>query len=89
MPDYTQTLVSSLEYEALLNLDKMIRMAMSVPNTGEFLVTAIQALDQVRVDQGLPIPQAVKPREPESEESRPQVSQLAAGLIKRAMEGSK
>lgn len=89
MPDYTQTLVSALEYEALLNVDKMIRLAMSVPNTGEFLVTAIQALDQVRRDQGLAIPESAMPREEPVEEARPQVSALAAGLIKRAMDGSK
>lgn len=92
MPDFTQTLVSAMEYEALLNLDRVLRVAMSVPGTGEFLATALEALDQVRMDQGLPIPDAVKPREPaESAVQRPtaQVSALAAGLIRKAMDDSK
>lgn len=89
MPEYTQTLVSSLEYEALVNLDKMVRLAISVPGTGEFLVTAIQALDQVRIDQDLPIPEAVAPREKPTEHKKAEVSQLAASPIRRAMDGAK
>lgn len=82
MPNYQQTLVSSLEYEALLNQDRMIRLAMSAPNTGQFLVTAIEALDTVRRDQGLSIPEAVTPQVAEKSVI---VSDLASGLIRRAM----
>ena len=41
-------IVSAFEYEALLNVEKMVRLAMSKPATGEFLVGAILALDAVR-----------------------------------------
>lgn len=83
MTNHTQTLCSALEYEALIQLDKMIRLAMAVPNTSGFLVSAIQALDQVRHDQGLPIPEAVtSPPEPPD---NAQVSALTGALIKRAM----
>lgn len=90
MPDYTQTLVSALELEALRNVDQMIRVAMAIPNTAGFLATAIQALDQVRRDQGLPIPEAVTapPAPPETHDAG-QVSALAGALIKRAMDGPK
>ena len=92
MPEYTQTLVSAMEYEALKNLDSIIRLAMSVPNMGEFLASAIDALDQVRADQGLPIPQPVAPRptlNDPAEQKQKEVSTLAAGLIKRAIDSSR
>lgn len=40
--------VSAMEYEALLNVEKMVRLAMTRPQTGEFLVGALLALDTVR-----------------------------------------
>lgn len=43
--------VSCLEYEGLLNLEKMIRIALINPGTGEFVAAAIQALDAVRRDE--------------------------------------
>jgi hypothetical protein len=90
MPDYTQTLVSALELEALHNLDRIIRVAMVVPNTSGFLVSAIQALDQVRIDQGLPIPDPVQaPPAPPENHNAGQVSALAGALIKRDMDGPK
>lgn len=91
MPNYTQTLCSELEYEALLNLDRMIRLAMAIPNTGEFLVGALHALDNVRTDQGLPIPEAVgTPKHIKIPTQGPgDVSALAGALIRRAMEKPK
>jgi len=83
MPEYTQTLVSALEYEGLLQLDRMIRLAMAIPNTGEFLASAMAALDAVRTDQGLPIPDPVEVQR--IQPVTPQVSALAGALIKRAM----
>lgn len=41
-------IVSAMEYAALLNVEKMVRLAMEQPSTGEFLVGAMQALDTVR-----------------------------------------
>lgn len=85
--EYAKVEVSAMEYEALLNMDKMLRLAMSVPDVGQFLVTAIQALDQVRCDQGLLVPEAA-PR-PIQLASSSNVSDLAGALIQRAMrEGS-
>jgi hypothetical protein len=40
-----------MEYEALLNVERMVRLAMAKPATGEFLVGAMQALDAVRRDE--------------------------------------
>ena len=40
--------VSALEYEALKNIDKMVRVAMANAGAAEVLVAAIQALDAVR-----------------------------------------
>lgn len=87
MPEYTQTLCSEMEYLALLELDRVIRIAMSVPNTGEFLVIALQALDQVRVDQGLPIPQKIENSSPPVRSGQ-EASDLAKKLIGRAMKGN-
>lgn len=89
MPEYTQTLVSALEHEALQNLDKMIRLAMAIQNTSGFLVSALQALDQIRIDQGLPIPEKVTAPPPPPENHPANVSGLASAMIKRAMDGSK
>ena len=47
-PEILTRMVSAMEYEALLNVEKMVRLAMSQPKTGEFLVAAIVALDTVR-----------------------------------------
>lgn len=76
--------VNSLEFEALMNLDKTIRMAIAIPSTGEFLVGAIHALDAVRKKEGLPIPEAI-PASFESGESPSGVSELARSLISRVM----
>jgi hypothetical protein len=45
--------VSSNEYAALKNLEEMIRLAMTTPNTGEFVAVALQALDAVRRDESM------------------------------------
>lgn len=88
MPDYTQTLCSEMEYLALLELDRVIRIAMAVPNTGEFLAVAIQALDNVRSDQGLPGPQPIEAAPQHEHKSGPEASDLAKKLIGRAMRGN-
>jgi len=76
--------VDAMYLEALENVDKMVRMAMSIPNTGEFLVGAIQAIDTLRRDFDMPVPESVKPQaEPAP---TPHASELAMGLIKRAMD---
>lgn len=75
--------VSEMEYEALVNLDKMIRIAMSVPSTGDMLIGAIQALDHVRMDEGIAIPESTPV---ETEPLITGVSDLAAALIKRSMD---
>ena len=72
-----------LEYAALLTLEEVIRIAIKVPNTGEFIVTALAALDQVRAEHGItPPPMGVmenrpKPKAPEGP------STLLRGLIGR------
>jgi hypothetical protein len=76
-----EILVNALEFEALISLDKMIRISMSVPNTGDMLVGAIQALDHVRRDEGIAIPES--PQAPAPKLAA--VSELAASLISRAM----
>lgn len=79
--------VSALEYEALLNLDRIIRVAMVQPGAAEFLVTSIQALDQVRKDEGIEIPALVKkPIPPKNPHDVREVSALARAMIKKAME---
>ena len=78
--------VSALEYEALLNLDKVLRIAMIRPKTGEFIAVAIQALDQVRRDEGLETPPIAPPMVPGNAHDVRQVSGLAQALIKRAMD---
>ena len=45
-----------LEYAALLTLEQVIRIAITVPSTGEFIVTALAALDQVRKEHGITPP---------------------------------
>jgi len=77
--------VSALEYEALLNLDKVLRIAMIRPQTGTFIAVAVQALDQVRKDEGIPGPDLVVPADPHEGGDVRQVSGLAQALIKRAM----
>lgn len=90
MSEHTQTLCSALEYEALLQLDKMIRLAMTIEGTAGFLVSALQALDAVRIDQGLPIPDKfTMPPPPPENHNKVEVSALAGALIKRAMDGPK
>lgn len=78
--------VSALEYEALLNLDKVLRIAMIRPKTGEFIAVAIQALDKVREDEGIEGPNLVVPADPNEGGDVRQVSGLAQALIKRAMD---
>lgn len=76
-------LVSTLEYEALLHLDQMIRLAIIRPDCGDLLAVAIQALDKVRADEG--IEQAVVPEQDTAHDVR-QISGLAQAMIKRAMD---
>ena len=85
IPEFTRA-VSALEYEALLNLDRIIRVAMSQPGAAEFLVVAIQSLDQVRRDEGLETPPIAPPMVPGNAHDVRQVSGLAQALIKRAMD---
>ena len=42
--------VFALEYEALRNLDRLVRAAMTEPDAGVLLVAAIGAIDAVRAD---------------------------------------
>lgn len=85
MPELTRA-VSALEYEALLNLDRIIRVAMSQPGAAEFLVVAIHSLDQVRRDEGLDTPPIAPPAVAGNPHDVRQVSGLAQALIKRAMD---
>lgn len=83
MSDIQMISVPVLEYVALQNLDKAVRVCMANPNAGEFLVEAVQALNAVRRDLGIeenaPLPQVER-------KVSPLVSDLAKGLIERAME---
>ena len=45
--------VNQMEYEALRNVDRVLRICMVNPHVGEILSVAIQALDAVRRDQGI------------------------------------
>lgn len=76
--------VSALEYEALLNLDRMIRIAMVQPAAGEFVAVAVQALDKVRADEGIDVAALERPKE--NPHDVREVSALAQALIKKAME---
>ena len=57
-PIIEKMLVSAAEYAALLNVDQMVRVAMTAPDSGEFLAGAIMALDAVRKAEA---PRIVKP----------------------------
>jgi hypothetical protein len=72
-----------MEYQALLNVEQMIRVAMIQPDAGEFLVVAIQSLDQVRRDEGIEVAALV--RAPADPHDVREVSGLAQALIKKAM----
>lgn len=85
LPELTRA-VSALEYEALLNLDRIIRVAMSQPGVAEFIVTALHSLDAVRRDEGLETPPIAPPAATANPHDVRQVSGLAQALIKRAME---
>lgn len=70
-----QITVSALEHEALLNLEKVLRVALKNPDTGEFIAGALQALDAVR-------------REEAGDVAGPQIvaaSSIATALIERSM----
>lgn len=72
----TQITISALEYEALKNVDRMVRIAMSKPSAAEGLVAAIQALDAVRRDEA-------------GDTAAPIIanaSDVAASLIERSMQ---
>lgn len=101
MSDIQMISVPSLEYVALRNLDKAVRVCMANPSAGEFLVEAFQALNAVRRDLGIEESPALEftmaPGYPigqleanesnmERQATTPQVSALAKGLIERAME---
>ena len=75
--------VSVLEFQALLNLESMIRMAMISPSSGEFIVVAIQALDSVRKDERIVRPKVLPPISRPAPQSN--VSDLASNLILKAM----
>jgi len=75
--------VSVLEFQALLNLESMIRMAMISPSSGEFIAVAIQALDAVRKDESIVRPKVLPPMNRPAPQSN--VSDLASNLISRAM----
>jgi hypothetical protein len=83
MSDIQMIYVNVLEYVALRNLDKAVRVCMANPNAGEFLVEAVQALNAVRHDLGIeenaPLPQVER-------KASPLVTDLATALIERAME---
>ena len=85
LPELTRA-VSALEYEALLNLDRIIRVAMSQPGVAEFIVTALHSLDAVRRDEGLETPPIAPPAATANPHDVRQVSGLAQALIKRAMD---
>jgi hypothetical protein len=71
-----QITVSALEFEALKQVDRMVRVAMASPGAAEGLVAAIQALDAVR-------------REEAGDTAAPIIansSDVAASLIERAMQ---
>ena len=74
-----------LEYAALLTLEEVIRIAIKVPNTGEFIVTALAALDQVRAEHGItPPPMGVMENRPKPKPKAPEgPSTLLRGLIGR------
>lgn len=76
--------VNALEYEALLHLEKMVRIAFINPETGEFIAVAVHALDQIRREEGIQAPALERPKPQPGDPG--QVSALAAALIKRAME---
>jgi hypothetical protein len=71
--------VSALEYAALCDVDKMVRVCLVSPAAGEMLVGAIKALDMVREDEGIKT-EEVKPLAPKLAP----VSALASALIERA-----
>jgi hypothetical protein len=48
-----QITVSALEYVALCNVAKLVKIAMHSPNVGDLLVGALQVLDAVREDEGI------------------------------------
>jgi len=75
--------VSAMEYQALLNVDKMVRIAMTNPAAGEFLVMAIMALDNVRRDEGIEVPEAESPHF-ENEQPVSTVIQVTQDLIRKA-----
>ncbi len=83
IPPEDQLVVNKYEYVALIELDKMVRLAMGVPNTAEFLVSAMHAVDAIRREYGMEIPPV--PRQPEHMTAS-RVSGLAQGLIRRATE---
>jgi len=72
-----------MEFNALLNLESMIRMAMISPSSGEFIAVAIQALDAVRKDESIVRPKVLPPMNRPAPQSN--VSDLASNLIKKAM----
>jgi nitrogen-specific signal transduction histidine kinase len=74
-----QITVSAMEYAALLTLDQNIRIAMHNPEAAEFLVLSIQALDQVRLDEGIAAPEKIA----SFEDNKPKLSPIAKALIDR------
>lgn len=81
-----KALISSLEYEALKNLEQMVRIAMQSPDAAEGVVTALQALNAIRRDEA---GDAAAPFDNYSRAIQHEVvvgnDLLAADLIERAM----
>lgn len=77
--------VSAQEYAGLLHLERVLRMAMTVPGTGEFIAVALQALDAVRRVEGLPGPEKVNI--PQAENAAGSVSAMAAAMLAQAVIG--
>ncbi len=82
-PELRTITVNAMEYAALLDVDRMIRIAMSVPDASEMLVGAIQALDLVRAGYGIPGPETPQPA---VQQESAKLSGPAQGLIKRALD---
>ena len=50
--------INPFEYTALLELEKMVRLAIKTPSCGEFMLAAIYALNAIRKEHDLPDPSA-------------------------------
>jgi hypothetical protein len=78
--------VVAMEYEALKNLDQMVRLAMVNAAAAEFVAGAIQALDAVRRENGLECPASPVVTYGSSDRNDVGISDLAGNILKRVME---